>query len=361
MSSPLKIARRPIGRRRRALSRVPSSTEMTPRDCIVDCGVYVDGIRIPFSGNYVDAARLARKRGGFVWIGLHEPTADQFVGIADEFDLHPLAVEDAVKAHQRPKLERYDDVLFVALKTVSYVEHEHLTATSEVVNTGEVMVFVGADFAITVRHGQHGALRPVRRRLEGEPELLALGPASVLYAVADSAVDAYLSVVGDVEIDVEEVEASVFTPRRTQDVERIYQLKREILELRRSVLPLTVPLRTLSERNLQAVPEDIREYFRDVADHLTRVREQITGFDELLTSILQACLARVTMSENEDMRKISAWVAIAAVPTAVCAVEGMNFKHMPELGWTYGYPVVMAAILVICFCLYRGFRKNGWL
>jgi len=247
------------------------------------------------------------------------------------------------------------------LKTVSYVEHEHLTATSEVVNTGEVMIFVGTDFAITVRHGQHGALRPVRQRLEDEPELLALGPASVLYAVADAVVDAYLSVVGDVEIDVEDVEASVFTPRRSQDVERIYQLKREILELRRSVMPLAIPLRTLSERHLQAVPEDIREYFRDVADHLTRVREQITGFDELLTSILQACLARVTMSENEDMRKISAWVAIAAVPTAVCAVEGMNFHHMPELRWTYGYPVVMAAILIICFFLHRGFRRNGWL
>jgi magnesium transporter len=343
------------------MAPVPSAPTTSQRDCVVDCGVYVDGVRLPFSGGYVEAARLARKRRGFVWLGLYEPTAQQFAGIADEFDLHPLAVEDAVNAAQRPKLERYDDTLFVVLKTLRYVEHERLTATSEIVNTGEVMVFVGPHFAITVRHGRHGRLGSVRHWLEERPELLAYGPAAVLYAISDNVVDQYLSVVSDVEADIDEVETSVFSPSRTQDVERIYQLKRELLELRRAVSPLAGPMRTLAERHLTAVPDEIREYFRDVADHVTRVREQVGSFDELLSSILQACLARMTMAENEDMRKISAWVAIAAVPTAVCAVYGMNFRHMPELGWTYGYPIVMGVIAVVCALLYRGFRHNGWL
>ena len=360
MSTPLKIARRPIARRR-ALSQAPAIPEPTPRDSIVDCAVYVDGTRQPFTGDYAEAAAIARKQDGFVWIGLYEPRAEQFAGIAEEFDLHPLAVEDAISAAQRPKLERYDDTLFIALKTLRYVEHEQLTSTSEIVNTGEVMVFVGPHFAITVRHGQHGELGRVRQWLEERPEMLALGPAAVLYAITDDVVDAYLSVVGDVEVDIDEVESSVFSPSRTQDVERIYQLKRELLELRRAIGPLTAPMRTLSERHLSAVPDDIREYFRDVADHLSRVREQIGSFDELLTSILQACLARMTMAENEDMRKISAWVAIAAVPTAVAGIYGMNFRNMPELKWTYGYPVVMGAVLLVCLLLYRGFRHNGWL
>ncbi|MGI9092223.1 MAG: magnesium and cobalt transport protein CorA [Mycobacteriales bacterium] len=257
--------------------------------------------------------------------------------------------------------ERYDDTLFVVFKTVSYVEHEALTATSEVVDTGEVMIFLGSHFAITVRHGQHSALREVRARLQQDPDLLRLGPSSVLYAVADRIVDEYLRVTIEIEQDVDEVETSVFTPSRSQDIGRIYQLKREILELRRSVAPLAEPLRLLSGRRLTVVHEDIWEYFRDVHDHLTKVREQIAGFDELLTAILQACLARVTMVENEDMRRISAWVAIAAVPTAIAAIYGMNFKHMPELHWQFGYPIVMAVIIVICLVLYRGFRRNGWL
>ncbi len=359
MSSPLKITRRPIGRRHSTVRG--SVADAAARECVVDCGLYVDGRRASFSGGFAEAARLAREQDGFVWLGLHEPTAEQFAGIAAEFDLHPLAVEDAVNAHQRPKLERYDDTLFVVFVTVQYVEHEALTATSEIVNTGQVMVFTGPNFAITVRHGQHSALGAVRHRLDADASLLVHGPTSVLYAVADHVVDDYLSVAADVEVDVDEIETSVFSPQRSQDVERIYQLKREVLELRRAVLPLTGPLRMLAERHLAGVPDDIREYFRDVEDHLTRVRDQISGFDELLSSILQACLARVTMAENEDMRRISAWVAIAAVPTAICAVYGMNFRYMPELNWRYGYPMVLVVIAVICLLLYRGFRRNGWL
>ncbi len=360
MSSPLKITRRPIGRRH-PTSRGTVAAAADVRECVVDCGLYVDGQRAPLTGGYAEAARTAREKDGFVWLGLHEPTAEQFAGIAAEFDLHPLAVEDAVNAHQRPKLERYDDTLFVVFVTVEYVEHEALTATSEIVNTGQVMVFTGPNFAITVRHGKHSALGAVRHRLDTDPGLLEHGPTAVLYAVADHVVDDYLAVAADVEVDVDEIETSVFSPQRSQDVERIYQLKREVLELRRAVLPLTGPLRMLAERHLSGVPDDIREYFRDVEDHLTRVRDQISGFDELLSSILQACLARVTMAENEDMRRISAWVAIAAVPTAICAIYGMNFRYMPELHWKLGYPMVLVLIAAICLLLYRGFRRNGWL
>jgi magnesium transporter len=364
MSKSPGLTRRTIAPLRPLAKRRPTADPVALADgsnAIVNCGLYVDGYRVAFDGDFREAARRARELDGFVWMGLHEPSADQLTELAREFDLHPLAVEDAVFAHQRPKLDRYDDTLFAVLKTVQYVEHEHLTATSEIVQTGEVMVFVGPNFAITVRHGQHGGLAATRAQLETEPELLRHGPSAVLHAIADHVVDSYLSVANEIETDVDDVETSVFSPRRTQDVERIYQLKRELLELRRAVLPLRIPLRTLAERHLAAVPTEVREYFRDVEDHHQRVREQIASFDELLTSILQACLARVTVSDNEDMRKISAWVAIAAVPTSVCAIYGMNFTHMPELNWTYGYPLVMGVIAVVCLLLYRGFRRNGWL
>jgi magnesium transporter len=350
-----------MSRRRRPSLVPPTAVTAESKDCIVDCGLYVDGERTAFTGDYADAARRAREEGGFVWLGLHEPSASQVEGIAAEFDLHPLAVEDAVKAHQRPKLERYDNMLFVVLKTVRYVEHEEVTSTSQIVGTGEIMIFIGPHFAITVRHGQHGELRSVRRRLESEPDLLVRGPSAVLYAVADTVVDAYMSVAAETQTDVEELEASVFAPGRSRDVERIYQLKREVLELRRAVMPLSAALHTLAERALPQVPEDVREYFRDVADHHNRVADQISGFDELLSSILQANVARINLSENEDMRRISAWAAIFVVPTAICSVYGMNFTHMPETHWRFGYPAVMAVIFIICFLLYRGFKRNGWL
>jgi len=330
-------------------------------DSVVGCGVYVDGKRVPHEGDYTEAARLARERGGYVWLGLHEPTAEEVDGIATEFGLHPLAVEDAIKAHQRPKLERYDDMLFVVLKTCRYVEHDRLTSTSEVIATGEVMVFVGADYVLTVRHGQHTPLHGLRERLTQDTTLLQHGPAAVLYAIADMVADEYVTVAAQVEVDLDELEESVFRPRRTDDVGRIYQLKRELLELRRAVSPLAAPLRTLSERDVALVPESMREYFRDVDDHVNRVSDQISGYDELLNSILQASLARVTISENEDVRKISSWVAIAAVPTAVAGIYGMNFDTMPELRWQYGYPLVLLVIVTICLMLYRRFKRSGWL
>ncbi|MER5931753.1 magnesium/cobalt transporter CorA [Streptomyces sp. NPDC002054] len=330
---------------------------------VVNCVVYADGVRQQGECEVEEALRRVRKSGGgFVWIGLHEPDQDEFAGLAKLFGLHPLAIEDAVHAHQRPKVERYDDTLFAVFKTVRYVEHTELTATSEVVDTGELMAFVGTDFVITIRHGGHGSLGPLREVLEATPEQLAKGPAAVLHAIADHVVDDYLAVTDAVQSDIEAVETAVFSDDSGRgDAGRIYQLKRELLELKRAVAPLDRPLQQLATQPMPAIEPDIRTYFRDVADHLTRATEQIASYDALLDSILQAHLAQVTVAQNEDMRKITAWAAIIAVPTMVCGVYGMNFDHMPELRWTYGYPLVLCIIAVACFVIHRGFRRNGWL
>ncbi|MCC9709490.1 magnesium and cobalt transport protein CorA [Streptomyces sp. MNU76] len=335
---------------------------------VVDCAVYRDGARVSFERNLTphEAIRQVRRDGGFVWIGLHEPSEAEFSGIAAEFGLHPLAVEDAVHAHQRPKLERYDDTLFTVFKTIHYVEHDELTATSEVVESGEVMCFTGRDFFITVRHGGQGSLRALRHRLQDDPELLAKGPSAVLHAIADHVVDGYVAVADAVQDDIDEVETEVFslgrkgTPRGT-DAGRIYQLKREVMEFKRAVLPLVRPMQLLSERPMRLVDPDIQKYFRDVADHLARVQEQVVGFDELLNSILQANLAQASVAQNEDMRKITSWAAIIAVPTMVCGVYGMNFDYMPETHWKYGYPVVLGVTVALCLGIHRTLKRNGWL
>ena len=317
---------------------------------------YQGGARVPEGRDLVDTLERIRKRDeGFVWLGLHEPTEQEFAGIAELFDLHPLAVEDAVEAHQRPKLERYGDTLFAVFKTVCYVEHTELTATSEVVDTGEIMVFVGPDFVITVRHGRHGSLGPLREELESDPAQLSKGPAAVLHAIADHVVDDYVSVTDSVQADIDQVEADVFAENGARtDAGRIYQLKRELLELKRAAVPLARPVQELATRPIRVVDPEIQAYFRDVSDHLLRATE-------LLNSILQAHLAQVTVAQNEDMRKITAWAAVIAVPTMVCGVYGMNFDNMPELHWRFGYPIVIGVISVGCLVLYRGFRRNGWL
>ena len=324
---------------------------------IVDCALYVGGRRRPGRLPLDGALAAARAVGGFVWIGLHEPSDLELSGLVEEFGLHPLAAEDAVNAHQRPKLERYGDQLFIVFKTTRYVEHRTLAWDSEVVETGEVMLFVGKNFVISVRHGV-GALHKVRAQLEARPELLSHGPAAVVYAVADAVVDEHLAVADQVEDDVDEVEAAVFAPRAGRDIDLVYQLKREVLEFRRAVVPLNGPLVELRDAPEMAV---FSAEFRDVDDHLQRVAEQVAGFDELLNALLGAQLARVSVQQNNDMRKISAWVAIAAVPTMLAGVYGMNFDHMPELHWTYGYPLIVAIMVTVCLSLYRAFRKSGWL
>ncbi|ULR53217.1 magnesium and cobalt transport protein CorA [Streptomyces deccanensis] len=335
---------------------------------VVDCAVYRDGARVSFERNLTphEAIRQVRRDGGFVWIGLHEPSEAEFSGIAAEFGLHPLAVEDAVHAHQRPKLERYDETLFTVFKTIHYVEHDELTATSEVVESGEVMCFTGRDFFITVRHGGQGSLRALRHRLQDDPELLAKGPSAVLHAIADHVVDGYVAVADAVQDDIDEVETEVFSPGRKgtprgTDAGRIYQLKREVMEFKRAVLPLVRPMQLLSERPMRLIDPDIQKYFRDVADHLARVQEQVVGFDELLNSILQANLAQASVAQNEDMRKITSWAAIIAVPTMVCGVYGMNFDYMPELRWKFGYPLVLGVTVALCLGIHRTLKRNGWL
>ncbi|MEU3554333.1 magnesium and cobalt transport protein CorA [Streptomyces fragilis] len=330
---------------------------------VVNCVVYRGGVRQEGPASVHEAVRLAAgHRDGFVWLGLHEPAAEQFADVAELFGLHPLAVEDAVHAHQRPKVEQYGDVLFSVFKTVTYVEHAELTATSEVVDTGEIMVFTGPRFVVTVRHGSHGSLGPLREELESQPRLLAEGPSAVLHAVADHVVDEFLTVAAAVQDDIDAVETQVFSPAdRTADPGRIYQLKREVLEFKRAAVPLAQPLARLASDPSSPVTPEIRAYFRDVADHLARVTEQITASDALLDSVLQAHLAQVTVAQNEDMRKITAWAAIIAVPTMVCGVYGMNFEHMPELHWRYGYAYAIGLIVVACFFIHRGFKRNGWL
>ncbi|MGI5127641.1 magnesium/cobalt transporter CorA [Pseudonocardia sp. CA-107938] len=329
---------------------------------IVDCAVYVDGHRLPGRWTHDGAITEVRRRGeGFVWIGLHEPDEEQITGIADVFQLHELAVEDAVQAHQRPKLERYDDTLFMVLKTVCYLGNSAPKAEHEIVETGEVMAFIGADFVITVRHGDHNGLHDVRRRLEDDPEQLALGPAAVLHAIADRVVDTYLEVTEAIEDDIEEMERKVFEPRSAMDAEQIYVLKREVLELRRAVVPLGAPVRKLTEGYSSLVPHEVRQYFRDVDDHLVTATERIAGFNELLTTLVDAVLAKITMRQNNDMRKISAWVAIISVPTMIAGIYGMNFDNIPELHWAAGYYVVLGVTVVLCLALFRIFRRNEWL
>jgi magnesium transporter len=327
---------------------------------IVDWALYRDGSRADVA-TYAEAIQSARRDGGFVWIGLHEPDAKLLNKIADEFALHPLAVEDAVEAHQRPKLELYGNTLFAVFKTVRYVPHEDITETNEIVETGEVMVFVGDCFVVTVRHGEHGGLTQVRERLEGDPDLLSRGPSAVLYVVADQIVDRYLDVTDQLDNDVDQIEELTFANRRGREVGNVYQVKREIMELRRAVNPLAQPVRTLADNQPEIIDPKISVFFRDVDDHLTRVHEMVTGYDELLTSMLQASLAQLSLAQNEDMRRITSWAAIIAVPTAVTGIYGMNFDHMPELHWTFGYPLVLGLIATACVMLYRGFRRNGWL
>jgi magnesium transporter len=333
---------------------------------MVDCGVYADGARLP--GKYTHAAALAKVREleqdgvmAFVWIGLHEPDEHQMQAVADVFGLHELAVEDAVHAHQRPKLERYDDTLFLVLKTVNYVEHESVAKAREIVETGEIMIFVGPDFVVTVRHGEHSGLASVRRQMDATPANCKLGPYAVMHAIADHVVDSYLEVTDLVETDIDAMEENVFSPNSPTDIEHIYLLKREVVEMRRAVSPLTLALQRMGTDHNDLISKEVRRYMRDVLDHNTQASDRIASYDEVLSSLVQAAVGKVSMQQNLDMRKISAWVAIAAVPTALAGIYGMNFDNMPELHWVWGYPAVLLLMATVCTLLYRTFRRNHWL
>lgn len=319
-------------------------------------------MRLPGKYTHSAAIREVRKRGeGFVWLGLHAPDEGQMNGVAECYGLHELMVEDAVHAHQRPKLERYDDVAFLVLRTVSYVEHESVTTANEIVESGEIMVFLARDFVITVRHGEHSGLAGVRHRLEANTERLALGPSAVLHAVADHVVDEYLAVTGSIERDVDVMEEEVFSPNHHVPIENIYLLKREVVEMRRAVGPLNLALQRLGSDHNDLISKEVRRYIRDVVDHNTQASDRIASYDEVLSSLVQAAVGKVSMQQNIDMRKISAWVAIAAVPTALAGIYGMNFDHMPELHQVWGYPAVLLVMATVCTVLYFNFRRNNWL
>lgn len=328
---------------------------------IGDCALYEGGRRVPGLMPLAEAGNVARATDGFVWIGLQQPTADELGAVAKEFDLPSLAVEDAVKAHQRPKLEVYGDVVFVVLKPVRYVDHD------EIVEVSEVALFVGHNFVVTVRHGQSDVLGQVRAELERGPGAVP-GPTGVLYRAADLVVDAYEYTLDLINDDVDEIELQVFGDDEVGHAERIYKLKREIAEFRRAVLPLATPVQRLADGLVPGLDPAGEPYWRDVHDHVLRAIDSVEGHDRLLSDVLQADLARlgvrhseIAVQQNEDMRKISAWAAIALLPTAVAGVYGMNFENMPELRWQHGYFVVIGLILVACVALHRMFHRKGWL
>jgi magnesium transporter len=322
---------------------------------IVDCAVYERGLRQAQTCSLHEAVAQANDPGTFAWIGLFEPTSEELAQVTDIFGLHPLAVEDALHAHQRPKLEHYGEHSLLVFKTARYVDHD------EVIALGEVLLFVGERFLISVRHGDAGNMGAVRRTLESEPERLAKGAGAIVYELADRIADEFGVALKQVETDIDEIQAEVFKGPKASHAGRIFNLKREVLEFRQAATPLVDPLDELMRTVPPGFTEELQPYFRDVHDHVVRATQRLAAIDDLLSSALDANVAQVSMRQNEDMRKISAWAAIVSVPTAIAGVYGMNFRHMPELEWRYGYPIVVAAIVVVCVALYRNFKRREWL
>jgi magnesium transporter len=324
---------------------------------IVDCAHYRDGRRQHEHVMSIEEAaeHAGGEPGDFVWVGLHEPSDEEMEEVARGFGLHELAVEDAERAHQRPKIEDYDDSYFLVLKTARY--HDE----SETVHFGEIDVFAGPGYVVSVRHGEGTELRGARRRLEERPDLLKAGPAAVVWAILDQVVDDYLPVAEGIDDDIEEVEQAVFDEQAEAPTQRIYFLKREVIEFHRAVWPLLAPLDRIESGAIANVDPELVRYFRDVGDHARRIDETVNSQRELLTSVLEANLALVSVGQNEVVKKISSWAAIIAVPTFIASVYGMNFDHMPELHQRVGYPLSLAAMAISVTVLYRFFRRVGWL
>jgi magnesium transporter len=325
---------------------------------IVDSALYRDGVRVTVDCHKSELEKVRDAAIGerdFVWVGLHDPEAEELDRVAKAFSLHPLAVEDALKAHQRPKLERYDDGLFLALKTLWYVDED------DAVETGEINLFVGRSYVVTVRHGKGSELHTARLDLEERTAVLGHGPSAVVYAVCDRVVDEYEAVASSLEEDVDQVESSVFSPDRTQDSQRIYVLKRELAEVRRAVNPLREPMKRFATGSVAFVTQESAPFFRDVTDHLVRVSESVETLDGLLSTAFDAHIAKISLQQNEDMRKISAWVAIAAIGTLVAGIYGMNFVNIPELHWHFGYYYALGLMVGAAVLLWALFKRSGWL
>jgi magnesium transporter len=324
---------------------------------IVDCAHYRDGVRQHEDALSLEQAAACAKKGEgeFVWVGLFEPTDEEMEEVAKLFGLHELAVEDAERAHQRPKIEDYEDSYFIVLKTARY--HDE----SETVHFGEIDLFVGPSYVVHVRHGEGSGLRGARRRLQERPDLMKLGPAAVVWAIVDQVVDDYQPVVQGIDDDIEEVEQAVFNPEDAAPTERIYFLKREVIEFHRAVWPLLGPLESIERGAFPGMDEQLRRYLRDVSDHSRRVDEAITSQRELLTSILEANLALVSVNQNEVVKRISGYAALIAVPTFIASVYGMNFEYMPELDWRIGYPLVLALMAAVVTFLFVLLRRARWI
>ena len=322
---------------------------------IVDVALYQNGMRIEGPSDISDLVDIARRDGGFVWLGMAEPSQSEFDMVVGELHFHPLAVEDAVHAQQRPKIEDYEGLTFFVLKTVFFDKKE------QEISTGELMCFVSDHFIVIVRHGEGHPLTSVRHDLERKPELLCLGPYSVLHAVLDRVIDGYTTIATSLEQEVVAVENKVFTGKRQTFSEEIYFLKREIIEFKHAIEPLIIPISKLYSGAVSSVPDSLKPFFRDTSDHLIQSCEHASGLDSLITSVLQADLAHIQVQQNIDVRRISAWVALAAGPTMIAGIYGMNFHHMPELSYRYGYFVVLGVMATLTVFLLRAFKKSGWL
>jgi magnesium transporter len=323
---------------------------------IVDCAHYKDGRRQDEGMlELKHAAQCVEGGDDFVWVGLHEPSDEELNQVGELFGLHELALEDAEMTHERAKMEDYDDSFFVVLRTTFYDQQK------EEVIFGEIHLFLGRGYVIAVRHGEASELHGARVRLEDRPDLLKVGPAAAVWAILDKVVDDYAPVVEGIEDDIEEVERDVFNDENPAPTERIYFLKREVIEFYRAVWPLLSPLEALEQGAYTEMPEELRRYFRDVADHVRRIVDQVGSQRELLTSVLEANLALVSVNQNEIVKKISSYAAIITVPTFIASVYGMSFEHMAELHWRVGYPLSLATMALAVLGLWRYFKHVGWL
>jgi magnesium transporter len=324
-------------------------------EAVINCAAYSEGRRVANIG-INDVNHVLKQPDRFVWIGLHEPSEEVLKEVQEEFELHDLAIEDAHRAHQRPKLETYGDILFIVLRTaqMNYLQHR--------IDFGETHFFVGNNFIVTVRHGSSLSYVEVRSRCESTPHLLGKGPGFALYAVIDSIVDQYFPVIDGLEQELEALEEKIFAEQsRRETTVEIYQLKREIMEVKRAISPLIEICNKLMRFDLKVIPEDTRPYFRDIYDHVIRINEMVDNARELLSSALDANFSLISISQNEVSKRFAGWAAIIGVPTMIAGIYGMNFKFMPELNWSFGYPVILTLTLGSCVLLYFLFKRSGWL
>lgn len=322
-------------------------------DTVVNCAAYFEGRRVASVG-LNDISDVLKQSGKFIWIGLHEPDTAMLQKIQQAFGLHDLAIEDAHRAHQRPKIETYGDTLFIVLRTVQMKEHR--------IDLGETHFFLGHNFIVTVRHGSTLAYTDVRARCESTPDLLGKGPAFALYAIMDAIVDQYFPVIEALGEKLSDLEDRIFNESfKRETTAEIYQLKRQLMDVKRSVSPLVDICNRLMRFDLKLIEEETRPYFRDVYDHSIRINEMVDNARELLSTALEANLSLISISQNEVSKKFAGWAAIIGIPTMVAGIYGMNFKFMPELNWEFGYPVVLVMTLGFCALLYSLFKRSGWL